>query len=126
MTQTQKEKDYVSNLKKLIIQIRHGSSDEETLNQLKDAKKLICYGYNDRLLLDELIINAEEYLSLESKSLIPFNYTKEELERRRYLVNWFNQISFDLKEYDTTLYQIYYCIKNPSDQFTLKSNQLSY
>jgi|GEM_PF-6997163 hypothetical protein len=125
MAQSQLERDYIENLKKLVTKIQEGFSDDETLNQLKDAKNWNCYGYSDRLLLDELIKNAEEYLDLEGKAKIPFNYTKDELDRRSFLVNWFNHIHFDLKQYDTTLYQIYYCIKISSDQFKLKRIELS-
>lgn len=125
MAQTQVEKDYIKSLKELVSIIQRGNSNEETLKLLADAKKWGCYGYEDRLLLDELIENAEEYLKLESKSLIPFNYTKEELERRSFLVSWFNEISFDLKNYDSTLYQIYYFNKYPSEQFKFRINQFS-
>jgi len=37
----------------LVIKIQEGFSDEEALNQLKDAKNWKCN--NDKLLLDELI-----------------------------------------------------------------------
>jgi hypothetical protein len=103
MAQTQKEKDYIENLKKLVIQIQGGISDDETLNQLNDAKNWNCYGYSDRLLLNELIKNAEEYLNLELKFKLPHNYSEEEKERRSFLVGWFTQIYSDLKQYEIML-----------------------
>jgi len=126
MAQKQVEKDYIKNLKELVSIIQEGdNNNEKNLKLLAEAKDWDCYGYEERLLLNELLEHAEEYLKLESKSLIPYNYTKKELDKRHFLVSWFNQIHSDLKEFDSTLYQIYYCKKVPSDQFKLKRNQFS-
>ncbi|MBN1187856.1 MAG: hypothetical protein JXB49_36620 [Bacteroidales bacterium] len=103
---SQREEEYLIDLTKLVDQMnREDVLSFETQKMLDHATKWLCPNWDERILLDDLIKRAKEYIELEKK-MIAQNCTNEENNKWRSLRYWFTEIQIDLRELKSILYKI--------------------
>jgi len=96
--------EYLTKLTKLVNQInREMLSSAETKSMLEEAKNWRCPNWDERLLLDDLIEKAKEYIELDAKlnslDLHEYEYALDEGKARRsFLRSYFTDIQKGLRD----------------------------
>ncbi len=98
------EGEYVNQLKKLVFQMHYQTNllDGKTKEMLNDATKWKCPDKIERILLDELINRAKEYIELEKK-INETRITRDDREKYHTHLKWFNSVTMLVGTFDVPL-----------------------
>ena len=102
-----KEIEYVNQLKKFVVQIQTGFGrlDAGTREQLVRITKRKCTDKEEKRLLEDLIIRAQEFVELE-RVVNEENCSKAEMEKYFSYARWFSSIKMLLETFEVPLHMV--------------------
>lgn len=102
-----KEIEYVNQLKKFVVQIQTGFGhlDSRTREQLVRITKRKCTNKEEKKLLEDLIIRAQEFVKLE-RVVNEEKCSKAEMEKFLSYARWFSSIKMLLETFEVPLQKV--------------------